>query len=139
MYVRHEKYIFNIGNSIIFPFTNQESHVGEIGDLRSDKDYTIAFGGKLNAYKLFIANAVKKLLSTNCINCFIFQNSFLGDRQATNLRKYILKNDKIVKIDSFPERDSKKKLNRKTLEFFGFSVNCAYSTNVLPESRKIPQ
>lgn len=66
-------------------------------------------GGKLNAYKLFIANAVKKLLSTKGINCFIFQNSFLGDRQATNLRKYILKNDKFIKIDSFPERDSKKK------------------------------
>lgn len=96
-----------IGNPPYFLY--QESHVGEIGDLRSDKDYTIAFGGKLNAYKLFIANAVKKLLSTNGINCFIFQNSFLGDRQATNLRKYILKNDKIVKIDSFPERDSKKK------------------------------
>ena len=96
-----------IGNPPYFLY--QESHVGEIGDLRSDKDYTIAFGGKLNAYKLFIANAVRKLLSTNGINCFIFQNSFLGDRQATNLRKYILKNDKIVKIDSFPERDSKKK------------------------------
>ena len=96
-----------IGNPPYFLY--QESHVGEIGDLRSDKDYTIAFGGKLNAYKLFIANAVKKILSTNGIDCFIFQNSFLGDRQATNLRKYILKNDKIVKIDSFPERDSKKK------------------------------
>ena len=96
-----------IGNPPYFLY--QESHVGEIADLRSDKDYTIAFGGKLNAYKLFIANAVKKLLSTNGINCFIFQNSFLGDRQAANLRKYILKNDKIIKIDSFPERDSKKK------------------------------
>lgn len=52
-----------IGNPPYFLY--QESHVGEIADLRSDKDYTIAFGGKLNAYKLFIANAVKKLLSTN--------------------------------------------------------------------------
>lgn len=55
-----------IGNPPYFLY--QESHVGEIADLRSDKDYTIAFGGKLNAYKLFIANAVKKLLSTNGIN-----------------------------------------------------------------------
>lgn len=46
-----------IGNPPYFLY--QESHVGEIADLRSDKDYTIAFGGKLNAYKLFIANAVK--------------------------------------------------------------------------------
>lgn len=96
-----------IGNPPYFLY--QESHVGEIADLRSDRDYVIAFGGKLNAYKLFIANAIKKLLSINGVNCFIFQNSFLGDRQATNLRKYILKNNKIIKIDSFPERDSKKK------------------------------
>lgn len=58
-----------IGNPPYFLY--QESHVGEIADLRSDKDYTIAFGGKLNAYKLFIANAVKKLLSTNGINCYL--------------------------------------------------------------------
>ena len=96
-----------IGNPPYFVY--QESHIGEISKLRSDKDYTIAFGGKLNAYKLFIANAIKKLLARDGINCFIFQNSFLGDRQATNLRHYILENNKILKIDSFPERDSKKK------------------------------
>lgn len=33
----------------------------------------------------------------------------MGDRQATNLRKHILTNITIIKIDSFPERDSKKK------------------------------
>ena len=66
-----------IGNPPYFLY--QESHVGEIGDLRNDKDYTIAFGGILNAYKLFIANAIKKSLSLHGINCFIFQNSFLED------------------------------------------------------------
>lgn len=96
-----------IGNPPYFLY--QESHKGEIGSLRKDNDYEIAFGGKLNAYKLFVANAIKKILSLNGVNCFIFQNSFLGDRQATNLRKYILNNNKILKIDSFPERDSKKK------------------------------
>lgn len=96
-----------IGNPPYFLY--QESHLGEIGDLRNDNDYAIAFGGKLNAYKLFIANAIKKLLTMHGINCFIFQNSFMGDRQATKLRKFILTNDKIIKIDSFPERDSKKK------------------------------
>ena len=96
-----------IGNPPYFLY--QESHIGEIADLRKDKDYTIAFGGKLNAYKLFIANALKKILSVKGINCFIFQNSFLGDRQATNLRHYVLNYNKILMIDSFPERDSKKK------------------------------
>lgn len=96
-----------IGNPPYFVY--QECHVGEISALRKEKDYKIAFGGKLNAYKLFLANALKKLVKTNGINCFIFQNSFLGDRQAAQIRRYVLENTKILCIDSFPERDSKKK------------------------------
>ena len=96
-----------IGNPPYFVY--QAQHVGEIDVLRKDKDYTIAFGGKLNAYKLFLANALKKLLKPNGVNCFIFQNSFLGDKQATNLRKYVLEKTQIINIESFPERDSKKK------------------------------
>ena len=49
------------------------------------------------------------MLSKNGVNCFIFQNSFLGDRQATKLRYDVLSNNKILNIDSYPERDSKKK------------------------------
>lgn len=96
-----------IGNPPYFVY--QAQHVGEIETLRKDKDYTIAFGGKLNAYKLFLANALKKLIKKDGINCFIFQNSFMGDKQATNLRKYVLENAQIINIESFPERDSKKK------------------------------
>ncbi|HRM91753.1 MAG TPA: Eco57I restriction-modification methylase domain-containing protein, partial [Thomasclavelia ramosa] len=96
-----------IGNPPYFLY--QESHLGEINNIRKDKDYNIAFGGKLNAYKLFIANALNKLLSKNGVNCFIFQNSFLGDRQATKLRYNVLSENKILNIDSYPERDSKKK------------------------------
>ncbi|MBP5479355.1 MAG: N-6 DNA methylase [Bacteroidaceae bacterium] len=96
-----------IGNPPYFVY--QAQHANEIETLRKDKDYSIAFGGKLNAYKLFLANAFKKLIKKNGINCFIFQNSFLGDKQATNLRKFILDNAQIIDIESFPERDSKKK------------------------------
>ena len=96
-----------IGNPPYFVY--QAQHIGEIDVLRKDKDYTIAFGGKLNAYKLFLANALKKLIKSNGVNCFIFQNSFLGDKQATNLRKYVLEKAQIINIESFPERDSKKK------------------------------
>ena len=96
-----------IGNPPYFVY--QAQHVGEIETLRKDNDYTIAFGGKLNAYKLFLANALKKLIKKDGINCFIFQNSFMGDKQATNLRKYVLENAQIIDIESFPERDSKKK------------------------------
>lgn len=96
-----------IGNPPYFVY--QANHVDEIETLRKDRDYKIAFGGKLNAYKLFLANAMTKLLQGNGINCFIFQNSFMGDKQATNLRKYVLNNAQIINIESFPERDSKKK------------------------------
>lgn len=66
--------------------------------------YEIAKGGKLNAYKLFLARS-SELLGKNGITCQIFQNSFLGDLSAQNLRLYYLANHSIRFIDSFPERD----------------------------------
>jgi len=104
-----EKGGFNIviGNPPYFLY--QENHVGEIEELRSIKDYKIAFGGKLNAYKLFIANALAILCKNDGVMCVICQNSLLADKQATNLRKYILEHNHFISIDSYPERDNKKK------------------------------
>jgi Alw26I/Eco31I/Esp3I family type II restriction m6 adenine DNA methyltransferase len=96
-----------IGNPPYFVY--QENHVGEIKELRNVKDYKIAFGGKLNAYKLFIANALSILCRQEGVMCVICQNSLLADRQATNLRKHIFEHAQLLSIDSFPERDSKKK------------------------------
>ncbi len=96
-----------IGNPPYFVY--QENHVGEIKELRNVKDYKIAFGGKLNAYKLFIANALSILCRKEGVMCVICQNSLLADRQATNLRKHIFEHAQFMSIDSFPERDSKKK------------------------------
>ncbi len=96
-----------IGNPPYFVY--QENHVGEIKELRNVNDYKIAFGGKLNAYKLFIANALNILCRKEGVMCVICQNSLLADRQATNLRKHIFEYAQLMSIDSFPERDSKKK------------------------------
>ena len=96
-----------IGNPPYFVY--QENHVGEIKELRNVKDYKIAFGGKLNAYKLFIANALNILCRKEGVMCVICQNSLLADRQATNLRKHIFEYAQLMSINSFPERDSKKK------------------------------
>ena len=96
-----------IGNPPYFVY--QEKHVGEIQELRGINEYKIAFGGKLNAYKLFIANAINLLSRKDGIMCVICQNSLLADRQATNLRKHILEQNQFISIDSYPERDSKKK------------------------------
>ncbi len=96
-----------IGNPPYFVY--QENHVGEIKELRGINEYKIAFGGKLNAYKLFIANALSILCKKDGVMCVICQNSLLADRQATNLRKHILEQNQFISIDSYPERDSKKK------------------------------
>jgi Alw26I/Eco31I/Esp3I family type II restriction m6 adenine DNA methyltransferase len=96
-----------IGNPPYFVY--QENHVGEIKELRGINEYKIAFGGKLNAYKLFIANALSILCKKGGVMCVICQNSLLADRQATNLRKHILEQNQFISIDSYPERDSKKK------------------------------
>jgi len=96
-----------IGNPPYFVY--EGGNHDDIPFIREQEEYKIAFGGKLNAYKLFLACALKKLIKKDGINCYIFQNSFMADLQAVNLRKYILDKCQILQIDSFPERDSVKK------------------------------
>ena len=70
--------------------------------------YQKATGGKINAYKLFLAKS-SELVRSGGIICKIFQNSFLADDAARKIRKFYLENFKIIQIDSFPERDNNKK------------------------------
>ena len=74
-----------IGNPPYFKY--EGTHKGEIETLRKTDYLKIAFGGKLNAYKLFLALAIKHIAKKNGIISYIFQNSFMGDLQAANLRK----------------------------------------------------
>lgn len=96
-----------IGNPPYFLY--QAEHADEIPLMRKNKDLQIAFGGKLNAYKLFLAKAINSIVREEGYVSFIFQNSFLADKQAFTLRKTVLENTQIKMLDSFPERDSKKK------------------------------
>lgn len=96
-----------IGNPPYFKYEGQ--HKGEIETLRKTDYLQIAFGGKLNAYKLFLALAIKQITLKNGIISYIFQNSFMGDLQAANLRKATIEENQPLIIDSFPERDNKKK------------------------------
>lgn len=96
-----------IGNPPYFVY--EGTHRDEIPALKVNDEYQIAFGGKLNAYKLFLAKAINFLTKEDGNITYIFQNSFLADKQASNLRKEVLENRQIVTIDSFPERDSVKK------------------------------
>lgn len=65
--------------------------------------YELAKGGKLNAYKLFLSKSLE--LTESGLICLIFQNSFLGDLSAINIRKHYLQECAIKFISSFPERD----------------------------------
>ncbi len=96
-----------IGNPPYFKY--EGNHKGEIETLKKQKELKSAFGGKLNAYKLFLAKALSSLLSDNGTICYIFQNSFLADQQASLLRKEVFNSSQIISIDSFPERDNPKK------------------------------
>ncbi len=96
-----------IGNPPYFKY--EGGHKDEIQHLRNDKSLKAAFGGKLNAYKLFLAMALEKLIKNRGLVCYIIQNSFLADKQASTLRKEVFDTAQIIFIDSFPERDNVKK------------------------------
>ena len=117
-----------IGNPPYFVYEGNNKN--ELPILRKQEPLKIAFGGKLNAYKLFLAHALQVLLKPNGINCFIFQNSFMADLQAANLRNYVLNNCQILKIDSYPERDSKKK---RVFESVKMSVCIFLAQNSSPQ------
>ena len=96
-----------IGNPPYIVFEGTKT--SDLPILKTIREYKSAFGGKLNAYKVFIANSFNILCKPKGIIELIFQNSFLADKQATALRKDILSSNEIIKLDSFPERDNKKK------------------------------
>lgn len=123
-----------IGNPPYFKYEGQ--HKGEIEELRKLDYLKIAFGGQLNAYRLFLALAINQIGKNNSIISYIFQNSFMADLHAANLRDEVINHNQPIIIDSFPERDSKKKrvfesvkmsvcilLMRKTNTNLPFNVN----------------
>jgi len=89
-------------------FVYQGHHKEEIASIKKSPLYELCKGGKLNAYKLFLAKS-SFLSKKRGLIILIFQNSFLADNAAKNIRKHYLKNHRILIIDSFPERDDYKK------------------------------
>ncbi len=97
-----------IGNPPYFVFEFPEINEREIDYFKNEATYKFAIGGKLNAYKLFLALA-PQIVKAGGLNSQIFQLSFLGDNQAKNLRKFYLTEQTLISIDAFPERDNEKK------------------------------
>ena len=109
------------------PYDVYEGHRrGEIEEIRRYALYEKTMGGKLNAYKLFLAKSLT-LQKPGGTLCEIFQNSFLADSSAKNIRKYFLENQKIIRIDSFPERDD---IHRRVFENVKMSVCILLSNNI---------
>ena len=97
----------------------------EIEIIKKLRIFDMAKGRKLNAYKLFLAKSTQ-LQNPTGILCQIFQNSFLADLSAKNLRRYFLTKQKIVRLDSFPERDD---VNRRVFKQAKISVCVLLAVN----------
>lgn len=114
-----------IGNPPYFVLDNSTIEQGTLNYYKTNKNYNNAQGGKLNAYKIFLSLA-PTLLVENGLNSQIFQISFLGDNQAKKIREYYLYEQKILRIDAFPERDNE---NKRVFEEAKMSVCILFSQN----------
>jgi len=108
--------------------------VDEIPTLKKISIYDKAKTGKLNAYKLFLAKSITLLKKKGVFNQ-IFQNSFLGDNSAKLLRKYFLSEQRILKLDSFPERDN---LEKRVFRSAKMSVCILFSQNFVNDRYTFP-
>ncbi|WP_367770726.1 DNA methyltransferase [Flavobacterium sp. WC2421] len=114
-----------IGNPPYFVFESTNIGENELNYFKLDNKYKNSQGGKLNAFKLFLSLA-PEILKQNGLNCQIFQISFLADNQAKKIREYYLKEQTILKIDAFPERDNE---NNRVFEEAKMSVCILLSEN----------
>jgi Alw26I/Eco31I/Esp3I family type II restriction m6 adenine DNA methyltransferase len=108
--------------------------VDEIPTIKKIPLYDIAKTGKLNAYKLFLAKSSTLIKKKGLFNQ-IFQNSFLGDNSAKLLRKHFLTEQKIIRIDSFPERDD---LDKRVFRSAKMSVCIMFSENIKLDNYAFP-
>ncbi|MCL5238744.1 MAG: N-6 DNA methylase [Nitrospirae bacterium] len=66
--------------------------------------YRPAIGSKLNFYRLFSAISLN-LLKAKGMHGFIVPMALLADKQAKPLREFILRKNRLQKIEAFPQKD----------------------------------
>ena len=119
-----EKFDIVIGNPPYDVLDNKEK-TKELESLFKIPIYKKAKGGKINLYKLFLARCAD-VVNNKGVICQIFQNSFLADNSAKMIRQFYLTEQKIIHIDSFPERDN---VNKRVFKSAKMSVCILLSEN----------
>ncbi len=76
----------------------------EQGFFAGQKEYDPSFRGKNNLYKLFICRCLS-LLKPDAAMSFIVPMSLLGDTQATGIRKKLLQETGLARVEAFPQKD----------------------------------
>jgi Alw26I/Eco31I/Esp3I family type II restriction m6 adenine DNA methyltransferase len=76
--------------------------------IRAMPEYKTALGGKLNLFRLFTVRGLHILAKDGCLT-FIIPYGFMCDSSSKNLRESILKQNQLVFVEAFPERDDPKK------------------------------
>ncbi len=69
-------------------------------------DYAPSLGSKNNLYKVFVCRALKLLADGGYLG-FITPMAVLGDKQAVALRRGMLEAGRFVRVDAFPQKDSR--------------------------------
>lgn len=68
------------------------------------EEYSPSIRGKNNLYKLFICRCLT-LMNPNAAMSFIVPMALLGDTQATEVRKTLLNETGLIRIEAFPQKD----------------------------------
>ncbi|WP_432633645.1 Eco57I restriction-modification methylase domain-containing protein [Brachyspira sp.] len=102
-----DKFDIVIANPPYYRFNNKK-HTENIKFFRNNDLYKLACVRKINAYEVFLLFSYTQCKDLGII-CEIFQNSFLADDAAKEVRKFYIDNTSIYKLLSFPERDNKNK------------------------------
>jgi len=86
--------------------SNYESDKKFYSDLsnRLINDFKLSNQGIPNLYKFFVEKIILEYTNEKSYISLLIPNTFLADKTAFNLRKYIIENTKIHRIDSFEEK-----------------------------------
>lgn len=111
---------------------SNEVSASRIAQLRKNYIFNPAKEGQLNYFKLFLAKFLTHL-NDNGVSAFIFQNSFLGDKTCTKIRKFVFDDNRLLSLSSFPERDD---ANKRVFKSAKMSVCIAHTSKMIESNYK---